>query len=77
MEMNVSGTYQARIRKGTYASFNTAELERILKSEPNLSIRFVLKDSERISFACDTKTILNLRKKIGDLCDIEQVWVRY
>lgn len=77
MELKVQNSYHIRINKDAPSDFSIQELERLLKAESNLYIRFVLKQSELISFIYDDHKIKDLKKQFEGYCEIKQSTVNY
>lgn len=77
IELKVNNSYLMYVRKDLDRSFSMDDLERQLKAEPDLTIRFINKNFELVSIICDDYKIKNLKRKYGDRCLIKQNTVRY
>lgn len=77
MKIKVAGSYQIRIKKDAPSEFTFANLEKELRAESGLDIKFVLPNAELISFAWDDYKVRDLKRRLADTCDITSVTVSY
>lgn len=77
MELKLSNHYHVRIRKEAPSDFSIDELEKILRAEDGLTIKFVLKGAELISFSHDDYKVRTLKKELDSTCEFKLITVRY
>lgn len=77
MELKINNHYHARIKKEAPSDFTIKELEKILREEEGLTIRWVLSEAELISFVYDDYKVRKLRKQLNDVCEFSLLEVTY
>lgn len=77
MEFRINNHYHVRIKQTAPTEFSIDELEKILSAEEGLAIRFVLKESELISIACEDFKVRRLKRELSDCCEFHPLTVTY
>ncbi len=77
MELRINNFYHVRIKKDAPVEFTLDELEKILRAEDGLTVKFVLKDAELISFSHDDHKVRTLKKELDATCDFKLLTVTY